>query len=106
MKKASKRKFLKNYGIGYSCIKNIFNRIGLNNRLNSLNCKYAQMNKLSRIIKVYTLNNTLKSNINNNIEFYKKLRNYKGNRHLRKYPVRGQRTHTNARTIKFLKKNN
>lgn len=106
MKKESKKKILKNYGIGYSCIKHIFNRIGLNNRLSTLNCKYIQTNKLARLIRIYTLNNTLKLNINNNIEFYKKLRNYKGNRHLRKYPVRGQRTHTNARTIKFLKRNN
>lgn len=31
------------------------------------------------------------------------IRSYRGNRHLSGFPVRGQRTHTNARTIKYLK---
>jgi small subunit ribosomal protein S13 len=35
-----------------------------------------------------------------NIEKYKKMRNYKGMRHTFKLPVRGQRTHTNAKTIR------
>jgi small subunit ribosomal protein S13 len=35
-----------------------------------------------------------------NILKYKKIKNYRGIRHILKLPVRGQRTHTNANTIK------
>lgn len=38
------------------------------------------------------------------INFLKELHNYKGYRHIFKYPVRGQRTHTNAQTTKKARK--
>ena len=44
----------------------------------------------------------LKEIIKKNIEFMIELKSYRGIRHKLKYPVRGQRTHTNAKTrIKF-----
>ena len=36
----------------------------------------------------------------NNIEAYKKLKNYRGIRHILRLPVRGQRTHTNSHTAR------
>jgi small subunit ribosomal protein S13 len=39
------------------------------------------------------------------IEFYKNINSYKGTRHKRSLPARGQRTHTNAKTNKNKKKN-
>lgn len=41
-----------------------------------------------------------KNKIIKNINKYKKIKNYKGMRHILKLPIRGQRTHTNAKTIK------
>lgn len=41
-----------------------------------------------------------KNKIFKNILRYKKIRNYRGMRHILRLPVRGQRTHTNAKTIK------
>ncbi len=38
------------------------------------------------------------------IDFLKKLKTYRGLRHKYAYPCRGQRTHTNAKTQKKLKK--
>lgn len=35
-------------------------------------------------------------NVSANIRFYKELRNFRGIRHTKGLPVRGQRTHTNA----------
>jgi small subunit ribosomal protein S13 len=43
---------------------------------------------------------TLKTKIRRVVNFYVKLKNYKGIRHNLGYPVRGQRTHTNAKTRK------
>lgn len=39
------------------------------------------------------------------IQFYKDINSYKGTRHKRSLPVRGQRTHTNAKTNKKKFKN-
>lgn len=41
-----------------------------------------------------------KNKIFKNILKYKKIKNYRGMRHILRLPIRGQRTHTNAKTIK------
>jgi ribosomal protein S13 len=45
----------------------------------------------------------LTENVKNNIKFLIKIKTYKGTRHKLKYPVRGQRTHTNGKTTKKIK---
>ncbi len=42
----------------------------------------------------------LRKEIAMNIQRLKEIKSYRGSRHIRKLPVRGQRTHTNARTRK------
>jgi small subunit ribosomal protein S13 len=46
----------------------------------------------------------LKAEKNMNIKRLKDIKSYRGLRHIRKLPVRGQRTRTNARTVKGVKK--
>ena len=56
--------------------------------------------KLNSFLTKINIGKNLKDFIRNNIFFYVKVKNYKGNRHRLKYPTRGQRTHTNAKTRK------
>ncbi len=46
----------------------------------------------------YTVEGDLRRKVGQNIRRLMEINSYKGNRHKRKLPVRGQRTHTNART--------
>lgn len=48
----------------------------------------------------YTVEGELRKEIGMNIKSLKDIKCYRGLRHIRKLPVRGQRTHTNARTRK------
>ena len=92
------------YGIGNSTVLSIYNKYGLNNKSKKLKTKSVTFQKVINLANKLTLKNTLR---NKQIEIrkftVKRLKNYKGVRHLLRYPVRGQRTHTNGKTRKKLK---
>lgn len=54
----------------------------------------------NEIDKNYIVEGNLRKETNLNIKKKKDIRNYQGLRHIRKLPVRGQNTHSNARTRK------
>lgn len=72
---------------------NGFNKNIKINNLNLLDLNYIK----EQIIFYFDLE---KNKILKNINKYKKIKNYRGMRHILKLPVRGQRTHTNGKTIK------
>jgi ribosomal protein S13 len=93
------------FGISDNTIIYLFSRFGVNykNYRNSFRIKQRCKNKLIETIKLIT--NIQNNNLYNiQLELRKfaqdKLKNYKGIRHRLRYPVRGQRTHTNAQTRK------
>ena len=88
------------FGIGYKKTQKLFKLSGLNIRANPKVLKKKQLNKVTKIIKTYKTGKNLKDETYEFIEFLIKTRTYKGVRHKLKYPVRGQRTHTNAKTSK------
>jgi len=96
------------YGVGNSLAKIIFNElnIGINLRTKSLS-----QNTFVRILKWLDKNkvlveNSLKQKIYNDINKLKSIKVYRGLRHAYNLPVRGQRTKTNASSVKKrIKKN-
>ena len=89
----------------YGIVKNISNdiltkaKIDKNVRVSDLTDE--QVNKIRTIIeKEYQVEGDLRSEISLNIKRLMDLGNYRGLRHRRHMPVRGQRTKTNARTRK------
>jgi small subunit ribosomal protein S13 len=94
------------FGIGDSSIAKICNKFGLNTRVKILKCKLKTVTKITTLINKLTFKKTLKIKLINIRKFTTdKLRNYRGARHTFRYPVRGQRTHTNAQTRKRLGNN-
>jgi small subunit ribosomal protein S13 len=57
-------------------------------------------NKLRAIIETIKLEGDLKREVANNVKRLKDIGSYRGNRHARHLPVRGQRTKTNSRTVR------
>ena len=55
---------------------------------------------LRRVLEVLTLEGDLKREISQNIKRLKDIGTYRGTRHQRRMPVRGQRTKTNSRTVR------
>ena len=89
------------YGIGRNISNDILTKakIGKNVRVSDLTDE--QVNKIRTIIeKEYQVEGDLRSEISLNIKRLMDLGNYRGLRHRRHMPVRGQRTKTNARTRK------
>ena len=89
------------YGIGRSQANNILNAAGvdLNTKVRDLNDD--ETNKIRKIIEEqHRVEGDLRKEISFNIKRLMEVGSYRGFRHRRGLPVRGQRTHTNARTRK------
>lgn len=89
------------YGIGRHLASEICEKCGIDpgERVNSLSD--AQIASIrSAIDNGYNIEGNLRRDVSMNIKHLLDLGCYKGLRHRYKLPVRGQRTHTNARTRK------
>lgn len=75
-------------------------KIGLNKRIKPIFIKQIHVSRSEILLHKFLLGKELKKKVQNNISFLIKIKSYKGIRHQLKYPVRGQRTHTNAKTRK------
>lgn len=92
------------YGIGRSRAISILNdaKIDFNKKGSELTTD--DENAIRKVIENFRLEGELKRDISSNIKRLKDIKCYKGVRHTRRLPVRGQRTKTNARTLKGAKK--
>ncbi len=89
------------YGIGRSTAQSILEETAVNpdTRVHALSDE--DLNKLRRVIENrYKVEGALRTEVNMNIKRLMDIGCYRGIRHKRGLPVRGQRTHTNARTRK------
>lgn len=93
----SKTKGLKN-----SFVEKIKGNYGFNQRKKYNFATESQTNELLEFVNSSLTDNKLEKFNLTNIKFLKKIKCYVGIRHRFGLPVRGQRTHTNAKTIKKL----
>lgn len=91
------------YGIGLSRAKNICKICNINFHKKVFNLSNLEKKNIITEINKMILESDLKKNINFNIKKLIDLKCYRGIRHLKKLPVRGQRTRTNSRTIRKFK---
>jgi len=89
------------YGIGRAIARQILEKTGISADLRVRDLVDADVNKLRQVIeKDYRVEGALRTEIAMNIKRLMDIGSYRGIRHRRGLPVRGQRTHTNARTKK------
>lgn len=89
------------YGIGRVLSRRILEATGVNPDQRIRDLSDPDVNKLRQEIeKLYRVEGTLRTEIAMNIKRLMDIGSYRGIRHRRNLPVRGQRTHTNARTKK------
>ena len=89
------------YGIGRAAAHKILEQSGVdpNRRVHQLTDE--EVNRLRRVIDAsFRVEGVLRAEIARNIKRLMDIGSYRGIRHRRGLPVRGQRTHTNARTKK------
>ena len=89
------------YGIGRETARQICDSTGLDRAMRSRDLNEDQIAMLATYIqKAYPVEGQLRRQVAANINRLREIGCYRGMRHRRGLPVRGQRTHTNARTRK------
>jgi small subunit ribosomal protein S13 len=89
------------YGIGKRSAEEICVKTNISNSTRVNQLSDAEIVKLREVVdKHYKVEGDLRREVSMNIKALMDLGCYRGLRHRRKLPVRGQRTHTNARTRK------
>ena len=89
------------YGIGRASAQDIMNKAGIDPNQRVRDLSDADVNKLRQAIeKEYRVEGALRTEVAMNIKRLMDIGSYRGLRPRRGLPVRGQRTHTNARTKK------
>jgi small subunit ribosomal protein S13 len=89
------------FGIGRTSARHILSATGVNAALRIKELSDADVNRLRQAIeRDYRVEGALRTEVAMNIKRLMDIGSYRGIRHRRGLPVRGQRTHTNARTKK------
>ena len=104
----NKKSFLKiltenNYGIGVKTGIKFFKKFGLNKRMNPVTLRQKQLSDINKRSQNLLTGKKLRDSKKSILLFLARNKTYKGIRHKLKYPARGQRTHTNAKTKKKFK---
>jgi len=87
------------YGIGLSSSQKILNQAQVDGGIRVKDLSTEDVTKIRNIVtKDFKVEGALRTDININIKRLMDIGCYRGLRHRRKLPSRGQRTHTNART--------
>jgi len=87
------------YGIGPAVSKKILEQTGVNPDTRVKDLTDEEINRIREVIdKGYRVEGDLRKEVNFNIKRLIEIGSYRGLRHRRGLPVRGQRTKTNART--------
>jgi small subunit ribosomal protein S13 len=89
------------YGIGKTVSRRILSETGVSPDMRVKDLSDTDVNRLRQVIeRDYRVEGALRTEVAMNIKRLMDIGSYRGGRHRRGLPVRGQRTHTNARTKK------
>jgi small subunit ribosomal protein S13 len=88
------------YGIGPKIAHDVLTAVGIDPERSSNEITEEEVQTIRTALDEYTVEGDLRREIALNIKRLKDLGCYRGIRHRKGLPVRGQRTHTNARTRK------
>ncbi len=87
------------YGIGLTTSQKILEACGVDPNLRVKDASEPELNKIREYISEnFTVEGDLQRIVNANLKRLKDIGSYRGERHKKKLPSRGQRTRTNART--------
>jgi len=93
------------YGVGPTIALELCRKAGVDPQVRAKDLREDELARLAVLLdKDYVVEGQLRRQVNQNIQRLKDIGCYRGIRHRRGLPVRGQRTRTNARTRKGPKK--
>jgi small subunit ribosomal protein S13 len=88
------------YGVGRPRAKMIIEKLGLDMGMKTADLTPDQENQIRREMESLKTEGDLKREVQQNIKRLKDIKAYRGTRHAKHLPARGQRTKTNSRTVR------
>ena len=88
------------YGVGVSSARKILDKVGIDRGKKAKDLTPDEENSIRAIVEKILIEGNLKREIASNIKRLKDIKSYRGVRHMKRLPVRGQRTKTNSRTVR------
>ena len=88
------------YGIGISSVRKILDQVGIEHGKKSKDLTDDEENKIRTVVEKMKIEGNLKREVAANIKRLKDIKAYRGIRHMKRLPDRGQRTKPNARTVR------
>ena len=92
------------FGVGLSRSKAILLELNIDPTTKPNKLSTEQENAIRDKVESFKIEGDLKREVASNIKRLKDIGSYRGSRHAKRLPARGQRTKTNARTLKGAKK--
>lgn len=92
------------FGVGRPLAHTILDKAKVEYSLKPKELTVDQENAIRKVVESYKIEGDLKREVASNIKRLKDIKTYRGSRHARNLPSRGQRTKTNARTKRGAKK--
>ncbi len=88
------------YGVGVSSARKILDKVNIDRGKRAKDLTLDEENSIRSVVEKILIEGNLKREIAANIKRLKDIKSYRGIRHLKRLPVRGQRTKTNSRTVR------
>jgi small subunit ribosomal protein S13 len=88
------------YGVGRPLSHTILDKANVDYGKKAKDLTPDEENKIREIIETYRIEGDLKRDISGNIKRLKDINAYRGSRHAKRLPARGQSTKTNSRTVR------
>ena len=85
-------------GLGWTLSKKVVKKVGIDTKKRISDLTAAEVSKISAELEKYQIEGDLLRNVRGNIQRLQVIGSYRGSRHNKGLPSRGQRTRTNART--------
>jgi len=92
------------YGIGWSKSHDILAKLNIDPDTKASELSETDLNRIREFISKMPIEGDLRRKIQLDIKRLQEIGSYRGLRHRKRLPVRGQRTKTNARTLKGARK--
>ena len=88
------------YGIGRSRAHKILDEVSIDYGKKSKDLNTDEENKIRETVEKFKLEGDLRREVSSNVKRLKDISSYRGSRHAKRLPSRGQRTKTNCRTLR------
>ena len=87
-------------GIGPSRAKDILNKAKISFDAKAKDISEAEKGEVRKLVEGYRIEGDLQREKSANIKRLREIKCYRGSRHVKRLPLRGQRTKTNSRTVR------